>query len=150
MPITGSRISINREHCVRNPNGHKGYGASAWGLTASDGPDGYNAFAPDKDFGVIAPTAALSSMPYTPQYSLEALRHFMGPMRERLWRQYGLVDAFCEARDWYAPSHLAIDQGPIIIMIENYRTGLLWKLFMNCAEVRTGLGRLGFESPHLA
>ena len=143
-------VLINREHCLRNPNGFKGYGEDCWGLTASDGPHGYNAFAPDRDMGVIAPTAALGSMPYTPEYSLAALRRFLGPMRRNLWRDYGLVDAFCEAEDWYAPSHLAIDQGPIIIMIENYRTGLLWKLFMDCPEIREGLRRLGFESPHLA
>jgi hypothetical protein len=119
-------------------------------LTASDGTHGYNAFAPDRDMGVIAPTAALSSMPYTPEYSLAAMRHFMGPMRRKLWREYGLVDAFCEQEDWYAPSHLAIDQGPIIIMIENYRTGLLWKLFMSCPEIHEGLRRLGFTSPHLS
>jgi hypothetical protein len=140
---------INREHCIRNPKGFKGYGASSWGLTASDGPQGYDGFAPDRDFGVIAPTAALSSIPYTPEYSLAALKHFLGPLRQRLWGEYGFIDAFCEAKDWYAPSYLAIDQGPIIIMIENYRTGLLWKLFMSCAEIREGLRRLGFESPHL-
>jgi hypothetical protein len=145
-----SHVLINREHCIRNPNGFKGYSEHSWGLTACDGPDGYNAFAPDKDFGVIAPTAALSSMPYTPEYSLAALRHFLGPMRKRLLGEYGLIDSFCETRDWCAPSHLAIDQGPIIVMIENYRTGLFWKLFMSCPEIRQGLRRLGFESPHLA
>jgi hypothetical protein len=145
-----NHVLINREHCVRNPNGFKGYGADAWGLTASDGPDGYNAFAPDKDFGVIAPTAALSSMPYAPQHSLAALAHFNGKLGKRLWGKYGFVDAFCESRDWYAPSHLAIDQGPIIIMIENYRTGLLWRLFMSVPEIRQGLRRLSFESPSLS
>jgi hypothetical protein len=143
-------VLINREHCIRNPNGFKGYGETAWGLTACDGPRGYNAFAPDRDFGVIAPTAALSSMPYTPQHSLVALKHFMGPLRPRLWGRYGFVDAFCETEDWYAPSYLAIDQGPIIIMIENYRTGLLWKLFMSAPEIGVGLKRLGFTSPHFS
>jgi len=143
-------VRINREHCVRNPNGFAGYGPNSWGLTASDGPDGYNAFAPDRDLGVIAPTAALSSMPYTPEYSLAALRNFYGRLGKQLWRDYGFVDAYCEARNWYAATHLAIDQGPIIVMIENYRTGLLWKLFMSCPEIREGLRRLGFESPHLA
>jgi len=141
---------IHREHCARNPNGFKGYGENCWGLTASDGPSGYEAFAPDKDFGVIAPTAALSSMPYAPEYAMAALRHFYENMGKRLWRKYGFVDAFCEAQDWYAKSHLAIDQGPIIIMIENYRSGLLWRLFMSCPDIQNGLRRLGFESPHLA
>jgi hypothetical protein len=141
---------INREHCIRNPNGFAGYGPNSWGLTACDGPRGYDAFAPDKDIGVIAPTAALSSFPYTPEYSLAALRHFYERLGKHLWRDYGFVDAFCEAENWYAATHLAIDQGPIIIMIENHRTGLLWKLFMSCAEICEGLRRLGFESPHLA
>ncbi|MBV9139238.1 MAG: beta-glucosidase [Hyphomicrobiales bacterium] len=145
-----AHIRINHAHCVRNPHRFTGYGPNSWGLTASDGPDGYRAFAPDKDEGVIAPTAALSSMPYTPEHSLAALRHFHGSLGQRLWRDFGFVDAFCESRDWYAATHLAIDQGPIIVMIENYRTGLLWKLFMSCAEIRQGLRRLGFESPHLA
>jgi hypothetical protein len=99
---------------------------------------------------VIAPTAALSSMPYAPQHSLAALAHFNGKLGKRLWGKYGFVDAFCESRDWYAPSHLAIDQGPIIIMIENYRTGLLWRLFMSVPEIRQGLRRLSFESPSLS
>jgi len=141
---------INREHCVRNPNHFAGYGPNSWGLTACDGPRNYDAFAPDKDMGVIAPTAALSSFPYTPEYSLAALRHYYGALGKHLWRDYGFVDAFCEAENWYAATHLAIDQGPIIIMIENYRSGLFWKLFMSCAEIREGLRRLGFESPHLA
>ena len=144
-----AHVLINREHCVRNPHGFKGYGEGSWGLTACDGPQGYDAFAPDKDFGVIAPTAALSSMPYAPQHALTALRHFLGPLRKQLWRDYGFVDAFCEAKGWYAQSHLAIDQGPIIIMIENYRTGLLWRLFMSSPEILAGLRRLGFTSPQL-
>ncbi|HTJ57371.1 MAG TPA: glucoamylase family protein [Devosiaceae bacterium] len=141
---------INHAHCVANPNGFAGYGENCWGLTACDGPDGYGAFDPDHDFGVIAPTAALASMPYTPEQSLAALKHFHGPLGARLWRDYGFVDAFCPSRDWYAATHLAIDQGPIIVMIENFRTGLLWDLFMSCPEILTGLRRLGFTSPHLA
>lgn len=141
---------INRAHCIANPKGHAGYGADCWGLTSSDGPDGYAAHAPDNDTGVIAPTAALSSLPYMPAESLRVLRHLMGPMRERVWREHGFVDAFCETRDWYADTWLSIDQGPIVVMIENYRSGLLWDLFMSCPEVHVGLGRLGFASPHLA
>jgi hypothetical protein len=140
---------INRAYCIRNPGGFKGYGPDCWGLTASDGPDGYNAFAPDNDHGVIAPTAALSSMPYLPDEAMAALRRFHGPLGKHLWRELGFVDAFCETRGWYARTHLAIDQGPIVVMIENFRTGLVWKLFMSCPEIRTGLKRLGFTSPHL-
>lgn len=137
---------INRQHCIRNANHFKGYGAECWGLTASDDHLGYHAHAPDNDLGVIAPTAALSSFPYTPEHSMRALRHFYYGMGSRIWREYGFVDAFNETLDWYAPSHLGIDQGPIIVMIENYRSGLLWNLFMSCPEVQSGLKLLGFES----
>jgi hypothetical protein len=141
---------INREHCIRNSLGWKGYGADCWGLTASDNDRGYSAHAPDNDLGVITPTAALSSFPYTPDHSMLALRNFYHRLGDRIWGEYGFKDSFCESRDWYADSYLAIDQGPIIGMIENHRSGLLWKLFMSCPEVRTGLTKLGFESPHLS
>ncbi|MCB1990652.1 MAG: beta-glucosidase, partial [Geminicoccaceae bacterium] len=140
---------INHRHCVANPNGHAGYGEACWGLTASDDPWGYEAHAPDRDRGVITPTAAIASMPYTPALSLAALRHFMDYDDGRLWTDMGFVDAFCPAEAWRAGSHLAIDQGPIVVMIENHRSGLLWRLFMSCPEIRDGLRRLGFTSPHL-
>lgn len=136
---------INRAHCIANPHKFAGYGPNCWGLTACDGDRGYNAFAPDNDHGVIAPTAALASMPYTPAESMAALRHFHDDMGERLWRDRGFADAFNDSAGWVADSHLAIDQGPIVAMIENHRSGLLWRLFMSCAEVGTGLQRLGFE-----
>ncbi|HVS75666.1 MAG TPA: glucoamylase family protein [Steroidobacteraceae bacterium] len=142
-------VRINHAHCVANPCHHRAYGEHCWGLTASDDPDGYAVHAPDSDNGTIAPTAALGSFPYAPVEAMKALRHFLGAFGERLWRPHGFVDAFCPQRDWYADTHLAIDQGPIILMIENFRTGLLWKLFMSAPEVRTGLRRLGFSSPHL-
>jgi hypothetical protein len=135
---------INRAHCIANPHKFAGYGANCWGLTACDGDRGYNAFAPDNDHGVIAPTAALASMPYTPAESMAALRHFYEDMGERLWRDRGFADAFNDSAGGVADSHLAIDQGPIVVMIENGRTGLLWKLFMSCPEVAAGLERLGF------
>jgi hypothetical protein len=140
---------INREHCIRNPHGYEGYSAHCWGLTASDNDEGYGAHAPDNDLGVIAPTAALSSFPYTPEYSMDALRHFYDRLGDSIWGEYGFTDSFSERRNWYAKSNLAIDQGPIIGMIENHRSGLLWRLFMSCPEVRDGLRKLGFESPHL-
>jgi hypothetical protein len=139
---------INYAHCVANPGKFQGYGPACWGLTASDDPDGYSAHAPDNDNGTISPTAALSSMPYLPQEALRALRHFL-TARERAWGRYGFVDAFCEQRDWVANTFLAIDQGPIVVMIENQRTGLLWKLFMSIPDVQAGLRRLGFSSPWL-
>lgn len=142
-------VRINHAHCVTNPNHHRGYGEHCWGLTASDDPDGYSVHSPDNDNGTIAPTAALASFPYAPAQAMMALRHFLGTFGDRIWRPHGFVDAFCPQRDWYADTHLAIDQGPIILMIENFRSGLLWKLFMSAPEVRTGLRRLGFTSPHL-
>jgi hypothetical protein len=140
---------INYKHCVINPNHFKGYGENCWGLTASDNYEGYNAHSPDNDLGVITPTAALSAFPYTPQYSMQALKHFYTDLGAKIWGEYGFVDAFSEQRNWYAKSYLAIDEGPIVVMIENYRSGLLWKLFMNCPEIQTGLKKLGFESPWL-
>ncbi|HXL57883.1 MAG TPA: glucoamylase family protein [Chitinophagaceae bacterium] len=140
---------INYKHCVVNPKHFKGYGENCWGLTASDTYNGYNAHSPDNDLGTISPTAALSSFPYTPEYSMKALKHFYYDLGDSLWSQYGFIDAFNETKNWYAKSHLAIDQGPIIVMIENYRTGLLWKLFMNIPEIQNGLKKLGFESPYL-
>ncbi len=140
-------VRINYEHCRRNPQGHKGYGRSCWGLTASDDPDGYSAHAPDNDNGTISPTAALSSFPYAPREAMRALRHFL-KAGDRLWGRFGFVDAFNETRGWQADTFLAIDQGPVIVMIENHRTGLLWNLFMSIPEIQAGLGKLGFASPH--
>lgn len=140
---------INREHSIRNPKGFKGYGTNTWGLTASDNHQGYGAHSPTEDLGVISPTAALSSFPYTPEYSMEALKHFYYDLGDKIWSEYGFVDAFNETKDWYAKSHLAIDQGPIIVMIENYRTGLLWNLFMQIPEIQNGMKKLGFRSPAL-
>lgn len=141
---------INRAYCIANPLKYKGYGDSCWGLTASDTYNGYAAHSPAEDLGTITPTAALSAFPYTPAESMKALRYFYEKKGDRIWSEYGFTDAFNETKDWYAQSHLAIDQGPIIVMIENYRSGLLWKLFMSCPEIKTGLRRLGFESPWLA
>jgi hypothetical protein len=139
---------INRQYCIENPDKHKLYGPKCWGLTASDGDKGYSAHSPTNDRGVITPTAALSAFPYTPQYSMEALRYFYEKLGDKLWGEYGFRDAFNPDQDWFAPSYLAIDQGPIIVMIENYRSQLLWNLFMSHPDVRAGLIKLGFTSPH--
>jgi hypothetical protein len=144
-----AQVAIDRAHCIANPGGFKGYGPDCWGLTASDDPRGYDAHAPDNDNGTISPTAALASMPYAPEAAMAALRHFMALDGGRLWQRYGFVDAFCEQQDWVADTFLAIDQGPIVVMIENFRTGLLWRLFMSVPEVQAGLRRLGFSSPWL-
>jgi hypothetical protein len=140
---------INRAHCIANPNGFAGYGPTCWGLTACDGDAGYGAFCPHHDRGVIAPTAALSSLPYAPTEAMPVLRHFYEGLGDRLWGQYGFVDGFNLSRNWFAESHLAIDQGPVVVMIENYRSGAIWDLFMSCPEVRAGLSRLGFENRSL-
>ncbi len=135
---------INYEHCVRNPNGFKGYGPECWGLTSSEGDKGYFPHSPGEDKGVITPSAALSSFSYTPEQSAAALPHFFS-LGSKLWDKYGFVDAFNPTTGWYSNEYLAIDQGPIIVMIENYRTGLLWRLFMSCPEIGAGLRLLGFE-----
>jgi hypothetical protein len=143
-----NHVRINCEHALRNPFKRKGYGKSCWGLTASDGPDGYAGHAPDNDDGTISPTAALASLPYAPEDSMRALRHFI-EAGDRLWGRFGFVDAFNDTRGWTADTYLAIDQGPIVVMIENFRSGLLWKLFMSIPEIQAGLRKLGFTSPHL-
>lgn len=145
-----AQVRINHAHCVAAAKAHRGYGPACWGLTSSDGPDGYAGHAPAYDDGTIAPTAALSSLPYTPAESLAALRHFLKAHGKKLWGRYGFVDAFNEGRGWYADTFLAIDQGPIVVMIENHRSGLLWNLFMAVPEIQTALRRLEFVSPHLA
>jgi len=140
---------INYEYCRANPKNHFGFSGSCWGLTASDIQNGYTASSPTNDVGVIAPTAAISSLPFTPVESMRALKFFYYTLGDRLWKQYGFVDAFSLKDPWFADSFLAIDQGPIIIMIENYRTGLIWNLFTSCPEVKTAMTALGFSAPYL-
>lgn len=146
---TVNHTKINYEYCKANPKNWYGYSDQCWGLTASDIPGGYTASSPTNDVGVIAPTAALSSFPYTPTESMKALKYFYYKLGDKLWGQYGFYDAFKLQEAWFSNSYLAIDEGPIIVMIENYRTGLLWNLFMSCPEVRTGMQSLGFQSPYL-
>ncbi len=136
---------INRAYCIANPLSHAGYNDSTWGLTASDNPWGYLAHQPySNDNGTIAPTAALSSMPYTPAESIEALKNFYRNYYLGLWGEYGFKDAFNLDQNWYASSYIAIDQGPIIDMIENYRSGLLWDKFMANPEIQSMLDSIGF------
>lgn len=140
---------INYNYCVDNPKNYYGYSSQCWGLTASDIASGYTASSPTNDVGVIAPTAAISSLPYTPTQSMAALRFFYYKLGDKLWGQYGFYDAFDLNDPWFATSDLAIDEGPIICMIENYRSGLLWNLFMSCPEVKTGMKSLNFQGPNL-
>lgn len=144
-----SHTKINYNYCVANPKEFVGYSDEVWGLTASDNHGGYSAHSPDNDLGVISPTAAISSIPYTPTESIRALKFFYYKLGDKIWKDYGFIDAFNLSEPWFADSYLAIDQGPQIVMIENYRSGLLWNLFMSCDEVRTGMSNLGFSSPNL-
>jgi hypothetical protein len=143
--LNRNQTLINYRYCVENPKGYKGYGESCWGLTASYSVNGYAAHAPMKnDLGVITPTAALSSFPYTPDESMRALHHFYFALGDRIWGKYGFYDAFSLQDRWYPKRYLAIDQLTIAPLIENYRTGLLWKLFMGAPEIQEGLKKLGF------
>lgn len=146
-----NHVLINYSWCVENPKKFKGYGPDSWGLTASYSVKGYSGHAPglDNDLGVISPTAALSSMPYTPEHSMRAMKHWYNNLGDKVYGVYGFFDAFSETDNWFPKRYLAIDQGPIVVMMENHRSGLLWKLFMSCPEVQQGLKKLGFESPHL-
>ncbi len=148
---TVNHSKINYNYCVTNPHNYYGYSSDCWGLTASDAPAPYyyNASEPNNDISVIAPTAAISSLPYTPAQSLNALRFFYYKLGDKLWGQYGFYDAFSLQDQWFANSDLAIDQGPEIVMIENYRTGLCWNLFTSCPEVQTGMQNLGFTAPYI-
>ena len=147
--VVTNHAKINYDYCVQNPKGFKDYGKDCWGLSASysrnmDGTLGYAAHSPVNDIGVISPTAAIGSIPYTPTESLRAM-HFFYKNKDKLWGKAGFYDAFSPQYNfWVAQAYLAIDQGPQIIMIENYRTGLLWNLFMQNEDVRNGLDKLGF------
>jgi hypothetical protein len=137
---------INYNWCVENQGGFKGYGADSWGLTSSYSVKGYAGHAPGikRDRGVIAPTAALASMPYTPKESMAAMKNWYLNKKDKLFGPYGFYDAFSDTESWYPQRYLAIDQGPIVVMMENYRSGLIWDLFMSCDEVKKGLEKLGF------
>lgn len=144
-----AHANINHAYCAANPQKLYGYSADCWGLTASDIAGGYSASSPTNDLGVIAPTAALSSFPFTPEKSMAALKFFYYKLGDKLFTEQGFVDAFKLQDAWFADSYLAIDQGPIIVMIENHRTGLLWRLFTNAPEVKAGMRKLGFTAPYL-
>jgi len=140
---------IHRAYAIANPLKHAGYGKNVWGLTASDGPGGYKAHAPGRrDVGTISPTAAISAMPYTPLESMAAMKHMYHTYGRRLWGPFGFRDAFNLDQDWFASSYLAIDQGPIVVMIENHRTALGWRMFMSNPEIAPMLKAIGWrESP---
>jgi hypothetical protein len=141
--LNQNHAKIHYKHAVENPNNFKNYGIDMWGLTSSYSMKGYAGHRPDRDLGVIAPTAALSSMPYTPKESMAFLKNLY-QNHDSLVGKYGPYDAFSLENNWTLPRYLAIDQGPIPVMIENYRSGIFWNLFMNNKEVQKGLTKLGF------
>jgi hypothetical protein len=141
---TKNHALINYSYCKANPKAFYGYSDSCWGLTASDIRNGYTASSPTNDVGVIAPTAAIASLPYTPAESMKALKFFYYVLGDKLWKDYGFIDAFS-----LQDAFLAIDQGPQVVMIENYRSGLLWNLFTSCPEIKSGMKTLGFSAPYL-
>jgi hypothetical protein len=138
---------INLAYCIADPNHFPGYGKQAWGLTASDDPWGYSAHEPipDRDNGTITPTGALAAFPYTPAESMEALHYYYRTLGPQLWGVYGFHDAFNLKEDWFARIFMALDQAPITVMIENYRSSLVWNAFMSNPEIRPALARIGFE-----
>jgi len=146
-----SHTLIHLAYAIDNPKKHSGFGANCWGFTSSDDPKvGYCSHHPgtDDENGTISPTAAISSIVYAPEASLKALRHFYYERGQQVFGKYGFYDAFNPGMtegQQVVHSYLAIDQGPIAVMIENYRSGLLWRLFMSNEEIHHGLSKLGFE-----
>jgi len=142
--LNQNHAMIQYKYAVDNPKHYPYYGQYVWGLTSSYSTSGYDAHRPTNDTGVISPTAALSDFPYTPKESMNFLRYIYSPEADSVIGKYGPYDAFDLQDHWMLPRYLAIDQGPIPVMIENYRSGLLWKLFMQAPEVQKGLDKLGF------
>ena len=148
--VVNNHARINYQYCLENPKNFVDYGQDCWGITASytrnlDGSLGYSAHSPTNDTGVISPTAALSSMPYTPEESLRALRYFYRN-KKQLIGPAGFYDAFSPQHAfWVAEGYLAIDQGPIVIMMENYRSGMFWDLLRQNSDIERGLQRLDFR-----
>lgn len=141
--LNQNHAMIHYKYAVDNPNEFEGYGPNLWGFTSSYSMRGYAGHRPDRDLGVISPTAALSSFPYTPEESMAMLKHLYTDL-DTLVGEFGPYDAFSLQEDWHLPRYLAIDQGPIPVMIENYRSGLIWELFMSAPEIKVGLDKLGF------
>ena len=135
---------INRAYCIANPKHFDGYGPDAWGLTASDGPEGYVPHAPDdqSDRGTLTPTGALASFPYTPDASMAALKHYYRDLGAQLWGIYGPRDAYDVKHNWISPIYMGLNQAPITVMVENYRSKLVWNSFMANPEITDMLRKL--------
>lgn len=149
--LTQNHAKIMNQYCIANPYNYTGYSDKCWGLTASytrnaNGSVGYAAHQPNNDRGVISPTAALSNFPYTPVESMKFLHYLYDENKDKYVGIAGPYDAFSPHYNWVTKRYLAIDQGTIVPMIENYRSGMLWNLFMQAPEVRAGLLGLGFHS----
>ena len=135
---------INQAYCAANPKHFPGYGPDAWGLTASDGPEEYVPHSPDPNYdrGTLTPTGALASFPYTPEASMAALKHYYRDLGSELWDIYGPRDAYDPGNNWVSPIYMGLNQAPIVVMVENYRTGLVWKQFMSNPEIGQMLKKL--------
>jgi hypothetical protein len=136
---------ISQAYSIANPKHFRGYGANSWGLTAVDGPDdSYHEYKPFlEDDGTIAPTGAVASYAYTPEASLAAIKHWYRDLGDRLWGIYGFTDSFNQQQDWYSGIYMGLNQAPQTVMIENGRTGLVWRAFMSNPEIREMQRKLG-------
>jgi hypothetical protein len=153
---------VQRQYAIDNPKGWVGYDSLCWGVTASDGPtDKYNfddkvflgyagrgTSGPDYNYfddGTIAPYGPLSSLPFAPEIVLPTIKSINEKYGQKLWGKYGYYDAFNPTAKWVNDDYIGIDQGPLLIMIENFRTGLVWNYMMKDPVIQKGLARLGFE-----
>lgn len=135
---------INRAYCIANPRKFKGYGEDSWGRSAGINSGGGKPI-PRDDNGTINVMASLASFPYTPEESMKALKHFYRDLGGKAWGIYGFTDGFNETENWFEDVYMGLNQAPIVVMIENHRTGLIWKLFMSNPEIDPALKAIGFE-----
>jgi hypothetical protein len=130
---------------MENPRNFVGYGPDCWGLSAGINAGGGRPL-PRDDNGTINIMASLASMPYTPQESLAALKHYYRDLGAKVWGIYGFHDGFNQTENWYEETYMALNQAPITVMAENHRTGLMWRLFMSNPEIRPALEAIGFKT----
>ncbi|MHB8812154.1 MAG: glucoamylase family protein [Steroidobacteraceae bacterium] len=142
---------INRAWCIADPKHFVGYGPDAWGLTASYGFYGYTTPSPDaaNDEGTLTLTGALAAFPYTPQASMAALKHYYRDLGAELWGIYGPRDNYNPSEHWVAPHYMGLNQAPIVVMVENYRSEVPWRAFMSNPEIGAMLQRLARAQPSI-